>query len=80
VVPPDRLLERSMEVAEEIARQPARILRLAKRLFYATQGMSLESVLEMSAAYQALCHHTPEHREALERFFAEQRQKTQNKT
>lgn len=79
VVPPDRLLERSLEVAEEIAKQPARILRLAKRLFYATRGMSLEAVLEMSAAYQALCHHTPEHMAALESFFAQQREKTQKK-
>jgi enoyl-CoA hydratase/carnithine racemase len=79
VVPPERLLERSLEIAQEIARQPARILRLAKRLFYTTRGMSLEAVLEMSAAYQALCHHTPEHMEALETFFAQQLEKTQKK-
>jgi enoyl-CoA hydratase/carnithine racemase len=79
VVPAGRLLERAMEIAEEIAGQPARILRLAKRLFYAAQGMSLDSVLEMSAAYQALCHHTPEHREALEAFFSKQQAKEAHK-
>ncbi len=80
VVTAERLLERSMEVAEEIARQPARTLRLAKRLFYASQGMPLESVLEMSAAYQGLCHHSVEHMEALDAFFSGQRTKVRNKT
>lgn len=67
VTPPERLMERARELAEEIAQQPARILRLAKRLFQEAQGKSLEAVLELSAAYQALCHHTPEHEEAVER-------------
>ncbi len=73
VVPADRLLERSLEIAAEIARQPARILRMAKRLFSLTQGKSLEETLEISAAFQALCHHTPEHMQALEAFFAKQK-------
>ena len=73
VAPAESLMERSIEVASEIARQPGRILRLAKRLFYTAQGKSLEETLEISAAYQALCHHAPEHMEALEAFFAQQR-------
>jgi enoyl-CoA hydratase/carnithine racemase len=73
VTPPEKLMERSMEVALEIAKQPARILRMAKRLFYLSQGKSLEEVLELSASFQALCHHTPEHMAALESFFAKQR-------
>ena len=73
VVPHERLLERSLEMAAEIARQPARILRLAKRLFSLTQGKSLEETLEISAAFQALCHHSPEHMQALEAFFARQK-------
>jgi enoyl-CoA hydratase/carnithine racemase len=76
VVPPDRLLARSLEIAGEIARQPARILRLAKRLFSLTQGKSLEETLEISAAFQALCHHSPEHMQALEAFFAKQKERT----
>jgi enoyl-CoA hydratase/carnithine racemase len=72
-VPHDRLLERSLELAAEIARQPARILRLAKRLFSLAQGKSLEETLEISAAFQALCHHSPEHMQALEAFFARQK-------
>jgi enoyl-CoA hydratase/carnithine racemase len=66
VTPPDRLLERAGELAQEIAQQPARILRLAKRLFQQAQGKSLEDVLELSAAFQALCHHSPEHERAIE--------------
>ncbi len=65
VAPPETLLERALELAREIAGQPARILRLAKRLFQQAQGRSLEDVLELSAAYQALCHHAEEHEQAL---------------
>jgi enoyl-CoA hydratase/carnithine racemase len=75
VVPAEQLLERALSVAGEIARQPARILRLAKRLFTLAQGKSLEETLEISAAFQALCHHTPEHLEALEAFFARQKER-----
>ncbi len=66
VVPQEQLLDRAMALAAEIARQPARILRLAKRLFRASYGKGLAETLELSAAFQALCHHTPEHEEALE--------------
>jgi len=75
VVPPDQLMARSLEIAQEIARQPARILRLAKRLFNLAQGKSLEETLEISAAFQALCHHSPEHLAALEAFFAKQKER-----
>lgn len=66
IVPQERLIERAMQVAREIARQPARTLRMAKRLFYVSQGKGLEETLELSAAFQALCHHSPEHARALE--------------
>lgn len=72
VVPHDLLMERSRQIAEEIARQPGKILRMAKRLLYLSQSKTLQDVLEVSAAYQALCHHSPEHRQALEAFFARQ--------
>ena len=73
VTPADRLMIRVMEVAAEISQHPARILRLAKRLFYLSQGRSLEETLELSCSFQALCHHSPEHMEALESFFSRQR-------
>jgi enoyl-CoA hydratase/carnithine racemase len=75
VVPAEGLMTRSMEVASEIARHPGHALRLAKRLFYLSQGKSLEDTLELSAAYQALCHHAPEHMTALNEFFAKQQSK-----
>lgn len=76
VTPPEKLLERAMEVAAEIAQHPARILRLAKRLFYLSQGRSLEETLELSCSFQALCHHSPEHMAALETFFARQKKRS----
>lgn len=66
VVPQERLIDRAMQAGREIAKQPARTLRMAKRLFYVSQGKGLEEVLELSAAYQALCHHSDEHAQALE--------------
>jgi enoyl-CoA hydratase/carnithine racemase len=80
VVPPEQLMERSLEVAAEIARQPARILRIAKRLFALAQHRSLEETLEISAAFQALCHHSDEHRKALEAFFTRQQSRRQSTT
>jgi len=78
VVAPESLIERCTEIAAEISRQPSNILRLAKRLFYLSQGRSLEEVLELSAAYQALCHHTPEHELALEKLLSQQKQQTKD--
>jgi enoyl-CoA hydratase/carnithine racemase len=76
VVPPERLMARALGLAGEIAQQPGRILRLAKRLFSLAQGKSLEETLEISASFQALCHHSPEHLQALEAFFARQKERT----
>ncbi len=70
VVSPDNLMKRCTDIALDIAKHPANILRLAKRLFYLSQGKSLDEVLELSAAFQALCHHTPEHDKAVEKFFS----------
>jgi enoyl-CoA hydratase/carnithine racemase len=73
VTSPERLMDRATEVADEIASHPARTLRLAKRLFYLSQGRSLEETLELSCSFQALCHHSPEHMEALEALFSRQK-------
>jgi enoyl-CoA hydratase/carnithine racemase len=70
VTPQQELMDRCMERAAEIARQPARTLRMTKRLFYMAQGKTLEETLEMSASMQGLCHHMPEHTRALEAFFS----------
>ena len=70
VTTPERLIDRCLELAREIARQPAITLRMAKRLLTLSQGKTLEEVLELSAAFQAVCHHTPEHAQALDAFLA----------
>ena len=66
----DRLMEHALSLAAQIAKQPAKTLRMAKRLLYAAQDRGLHEVLDLSAAFQGICHHQPEHREALEQFFA----------
>lgn len=62
----EELIPTCMELAREIAQQPAGALRMTKRLMQFAQRSSLEDTLEMSIAYQAICHATPEHRAALD--------------
>ncbi len=65
----DNLMNKSMELAEKIASKPSEALRMSKRLIYMGQYATLSQLLEQSAAYQALCHHTEDHMEALDAFF-----------
>jgi enoyl-CoA hydratase/carnithine racemase len=69
VVPPDQLMDEARSLANRIAANPGVALRMAKRLLSAGQQSSLETLLEMSAAFQAIAHHTPEHEEAVANFF-----------
>ncbi len=64
-VPHERLMERAERLAGKIAEKPAAALRMTKRLIRMGQRHSLGELLEQSAAYQALCHYSPEHEEAL---------------
>ncbi len=68
VVPHDRLMDRARELAGQIAAKPGDALRMAKKLLYAGQRVSLEELLEQSAAFQALCHYTEDHHEAVAAF------------
>ena len=68
VVSPERLLEHAQELAQRIAANPAHALRLTKRLLREGQHMRLDSLLELSAAYQALAHHTDDHLESVNAF------------
>lgn len=70
VTPHEELMAYSIKMAEQIAAQPSKTLRMAKRLFQLAQGKSLEETLELSASFQALCHHSAEHATALEAFIA----------
>ena len=68
VVPADKLLERAVELATKIAANPGHATRMAKRLLREGQDMKLAPLLELSAAYQALAHHTHDHHEAVSAF------------
>ena len=68
VTPPAELMRRAMEIAESIAARPGPTLRMTKRLLRMARTASLAEVLDQSAAFQGLCHHLPEHREAVREF------------
>ncbi|MEJ7927462.1 crotonase/enoyl-CoA hydratase family protein [Sphingobium sp. AN641] len=68
VVAPQDVLPRAMAVAQSIAANPGHATRLAKRLLREGQDMKLGPLLELSAAYQALAHHTQDHEEAVAAF------------
>ncbi len=68
VVPPEQLLSTALALAREIAAHPGHALRLTKRLMREGEHTRLETVLEMSAAFQALAHHTSEHERLMEEF------------
>lgn len=68
VVAPDVLLDAAMALAERIAAQPGHALRMTKRLMREAQTLRLESLLELSAAYQALAHGSADHEAAVAAF------------
>ena len=68
VVPDADLLDTAVALAERIAINPPRALRLTKRLLREAQNQRMSDVLELSAAYQALVHETADHKEAVSAF------------
>jgi enoyl-CoA hydratase/carnithine racemase len=72
VVVPEQLMEAAMTLARKIASNPAGVLRMTKRLLREGERNSLESLLEISASYQAIAHMEPDHHEAV-RAFVEKR-------
>lgn len=68
VVPADRLMAEAMALAGKIAANPGTGLRLTKRLLREGQHTRLESLLEMSAGFQAIAHKTAHHVEAINAF------------
>ncbi len=69
LVPHENLMDAAMALAQQIAAKPSEALRMAKRLLYAGQTASLKDLLDQSATYQALCHSSDDHREALAAIF-----------
>lgn len=68
VVAKDALLDSARAIATRVTANPGHALRLAKRLLREGQDMKLGPLLELSAAYQALAHHTADHAEAVNAF------------
>jgi enoyl-CoA hydratase/carnithine racemase len=69
VVPDAGLMDAARALAGRIARNPPQVLRMTKRLLREGQHMRLSSLLEMSAAFQALAHTTRDHEEAVNAWF-----------
>ena len=65
VVPHDQLMTAALEMANKIAQQPPHALRLAKSLLKHGQTASYDTIMEMSAAAQAISHLTDDHMEGV---------------
>ena len=68
VVAHENLMDEARALASRIAKNPGPTLRMTKRLLREGQHMRLESLLEMSAGFQAIAHKTSQHREAVMAF------------
>lgn len=70
VVPAGELMAAADKMARVVAANPPHAVRMTKRLLREAQTASLQAVLEMSAALQAVAHETLDHAEAIEAFQA----------
>lgn len=68
VVAPEALLDEARAIAARIACNPGQALRMTKRLMREGQHTRLDTLLEMSAGFQALAHTAPDHHEAVDAF------------
>lgn len=68
VVEHEQLLPAAREMAGRIAQNAAHGVRLTKRLMREAIHSRLDTVLELSAVFQAVCHKTPDHTEAVDAF------------
>lgn len=65
VVPAAELMGEAMALARKIAAQPPQALRAAKMLLRQGRDATYDQILELSAATQALMHHTADHIEGV---------------
>ncbi|TDC97617.1 crotonase/enoyl-CoA hydratase family protein [Actinomadura sp. 7K507] len=68
IAPPADLLTEARALAGRIADHPPQATRMAKRLLRESDRQGLDSLLELSAAMQAVAHHTDGHRAAVASF------------
>lgn len=73
VVEDGDLLPAARRIADRIAVNPPHAVRMTKRLMNEAQGQNLATVLQMSAAFQAIAHTTRDHREAVTAFAEKRR-------
>lgn len=66
VVQPDQLISEARGLAERIAYNPPRHLRLTKRLMRQAATAHLDEILELAAIFQGACHQTEDHAEAVD--------------
>jgi len=66
VFPDEQLMSEAISLAARIVANPARALRMTKRLLREAQSQSLDGILELSAAFQAIAHETADHQEAVD--------------
>jgi enoyl-CoA hydratase/carnithine racemase len=69
VVPAGELLPAARELAARIAANPPQAVRWTKRLIREGMNTTLPALLQLSAAFQDMAHHTADHREAIAAFF-----------
>ena len=68
VVPHDQLMSTATALAQRIAQHPSHGVRLTKRLMKEGIHARLDSILELSAAFQCIAHKTADHHEAVRAF------------
>ena len=68
VVPLDQLMTAARDMAGRIAQNPSHSIRLTKRLMRESLRAPFDTVMELSAVYQAVSHKTPDHTEAVNAF------------
>ena len=68
VVPDDRLMPAAHAMAARITQNPSHGVRLTKRLLREAVRAPFETVLELSAVFQAVSHKTADHVEAVDAF------------
>ncbi|MFN4021533.1 MAG: enoyl-CoA hydratase-related protein [Hydrogenophilus thermoluteolus] len=74
VVEPEMLLPRATELAQRFAHQPKPALRFTKRLMKMARRLELKDFLDLCALFQGVCHNSPEHLAAVERFLHSKQQ------
>lgn len=70
VTAPEDLMTQARAIAKNVAGNPPHAVRITKRLLREARLSTLSASLEMSAAAQALCHETQEHKDAVDGFLA----------